>query len=227
VVRSGDEASSGPGGAQLVVVATGCRSGGWNTTARCVGLEPGGLVSALTPVLAGGRGMWIGWPGGVLIGRFSCARGIELRAVASMMPSSSSSTWVFQRHTLAAVSRRGPDPDVPSGVVVRLRVGQRPVRACRGETAAPGATVWVHDYQLQFVPKKCFRAMRPDRHRILLAYPVPTSRLFLQLPWRRTDTRGLLGADLVGFQVQGAHRTSRGSLRRLVGASGTDTAVGL
>ena len=27
-------------------------------------LSPGGLVSALTPVLAGGAGMWIGWPGG-------------------------------------------------------------------------------------------------------------------------------------------------------------------
>jgi trehalose 6-phosphate synthase len=70
--------------------------------------------------------------------------------------------------------------------------------------AAPGATVWVHDYQLQLVPH-LLRERRPD---LLIGFflhiPFPPRELFLQLPWRREIIAGLLGADLVGFQSRGA-----------------------
>ena len=83
----------------------------------------------------------------------------------------------------------------------------------------------MHDYQLQLVPKM-LRAMRPDlRIGFFLHIPFPPQELFLQLPWRRPVLEGLLGADLVGFQVQGAASNFSRVARRLLGASGTDTVL--
>jgi len=63
------------------------------------------------------------------------------------------------------------------------------------------ATVWVHDYQLQLVPA-LLRARRPDlRIGFFLHIPFPPAELFMQLPQRMEIIRGLLGADLVGFQT--------------------------
>jgi trehalose 6-phosphate synthase len=68
------------------------------------------------------------------------------------------------------------------------------------EVAAPGATVWVHDYQLQLVPAMV-RALRPDvRIGWFDHIPFPPVELFAQLPWRRAVLEGLLGADYLGFQ---------------------------
>ena len=71
------------------------------------------------------------------------------------------------------------------------------------EVAAEGATVWVQDYQLQLVPQM-LRELRPDlRIGFYLHIPFPPAELFSQLPWRRQILEGLLGADLVGFQLAG------------------------
>ena len=67
--------------------------------------------------------------------------------------------------------------------------------------AAQGATVWVHDYHLLLVPK-LLRARRPDlRIGLFLHIPFPSTQLFSMLPWREEVLSGMLGADLVGFQV--------------------------
>ena len=66
--------------------------------------------------------------------------------------------------------------------------------------AAPRAIVWVHDYQLQLVPS-LLRRRRPDlRIGFFDHVPFPGYEIFAQLPWRRQIVRGLLGADLIGFQ---------------------------
>jgi trehalose 6-phosphate synthase len=68
------------------------------------------------------------------------------------------------------------------------------------QLAAPDATVWVHDYQLMLVPAM-LRELRPDlRIGFFLHIPFPPVELFMQLPRRADFLRGLLGADLVGFQ---------------------------
>src|SRR4051794_4409576 len=71
------------------------------------------------------------------------------------------------------------------------------------ELANEGALVWVHDYQMQLVPQM-LRKLRPDlRIGFYLHIPFPPTELFQQLPWRRQLLEGLLGADLVGFQLPG------------------------
>ena len=55
--------------------------------------------------------------------------------------------------------------------------------------------MWVHDYQLQLVPRM-LRELRPDvTIGFFLHIPFPPTELFLQLPWRKTIVDGLLGAS--------------------------------
>src|SRR5262249_7180344 len=85
------------------------------------------------------------------------------------------------------------------------------------EEAGPGATVWVHDYQLQLVPAM-LRAQRPDlRIGFFLHIPFPPVELFVQLPRRTEILRGLLGADLVGFQQPLAAQNFLRLTRHLLG----------
>jgi alpha,alpha-trehalose-phosphate synthase [UDP-forming] len=97
--------------------------------------------------------------------------------------------------------------------------------AAAADAAAPGAAVWIHDYQLQLIPAM-LRKLRPDvRIGYFLHIPFPPRELFLQLPWRREILEGLLGADLVGFQVPGGASNFARLARHVAGATGTDAMV--
>lgn len=69
------------------------------------------------------------------------------------------------------------------------------------EEAAPGALVWVHDYNLWLVPGY-LRAMRPD---VRIAFyhhtPFPAADMFNVLPWRHEIIQSLLACDDVGFHI--------------------------
>jgi len=67
-------------------------------------------------------------------------------------------------------------------------------------SAAPGATVWVHDYHLQLVPGYV-RARRPDaRIGFFLHSPFPPAERFDTQPLRDEIRASLLSADHIGFQ---------------------------
>ncbi|WP_226779307.1 glucosylglycerol-phosphate synthase [Oceaniglobus trochenteri] len=67
--------------------------------------------------------------------------------------------------------------------------------------AAPGAVVWVHDYNLWLVPGY-LRQMRPD---VRIAFfhhtPFPAADMFNVLPWRKEIVGSLLACDVVGFHI--------------------------
>jgi trehalose 6-phosphate synthase len=80
------------------------------------------------------------------------------------------------------------------------RINQR-FASCVASNAPHGALVWVHDYQLQLVPA-LLRAMRPDVSiGFFLHVPFPAAAEFDMLPWKDSVLRGLIGADLIGFQT--------------------------
>lgn len=86
--------------------------------------------------------------------------------------------------------------------------------------AAPGAVVWVHDYNLWLVPG-FVRQMRPD---VKIAFfhhtPFPAPDVFNILPWRDEILASLLDCDLVGFHVPRYARNFAAlvqSLRRIDG----------
>ena len=75
----------------------------------------------------------------------------------------------------------------------------------------------MQDYQLQLVPQM-LRELRPDlRIGFYLHIPFPPTELFQQLPWRRQILEGLLGADLIGFQLSGGAANFVRLVRQRVG----------
>ncbi len=186
--------------------------------------SPGGLVSALTPVLRGRDGVWVGWSGQP--GRIrhpESHEGIALRAVPISDDELDDFYVGFSNATLWPLyhdATRSPRFDRrwwQAYVTVNHRYAEAAAAA-----AGPEATVWVHDYHLQLVPMM-LRGLRPDiRIGFFLHIPFPPQELFVQLPWRREILEGLLGADLVGFQVPGAASNFSRLARRLTDAGTAD-----
>lgn len=69
------------------------------------------------------------------------------------------------------------------------------------QLAAPGATVWIHDYHVMLVPAM-LRALRED---LRIGYfhhiPFPSVEALGHISHSRSVVEGLLGSDLVGFQI--------------------------
>ncbi|MDQ3287548.1 MAG: glucosylglycerol-phosphate synthase [Pseudomonadota bacterium] len=80
------------------------------------------------------------------------------------------------------------------------RVNQRFAEATAAE-AAPGATVWIHDYNLWMVPST-LRELRPDLKIAFFHHThFPAGDVFNIIPWRREILASLLACDYIGFQV--------------------------
>ncbi|MFF5231966.1 trehalose-6-phosphate synthase [Dactylosporangium sp. NPDC000521] len=167
--------------------------------------SPGGLVTALEPVLQQRNGTWVGWSGGTgdaqLPEETFETGGVQLHPVALSAGEveryyegfSNSSLWPLYHDAVETpiFKRRWWES-------YRL-VNERFTKAV-ADDAAPGATVWIQDYQLQLVPA-LLRETRPDlKIGFFLHIPFPPVELFMQLPRRAELLKGLLGADLVGFQ---------------------------
>ena len=183
--------------------------------------SPGGLVTAMESVMKGRDGAWVGWAGeaGDAPEPFE-EQGMRLRPVPLSEEEVTDYYEGFSNDTLWPIYH---DVIVPASFhrywwTAYERVNRRFAEAVC-EVAAEGATVWVHDYQLQLVPTMV-REMRPDvRIGWFNHIPFPPVELFAQLPWRRQLVEGLLGADFLGFQrVADAHNFLR-VCRRLLGLS--------
>jgi trehalose 6-phosphate synthase/phosphatase len=61
--------------------------------------------------------------------------------------------------------------------------------------------IWVHDYHLFLLPEMLRQRFPETRIGFFLHTPFPPSELFRVLPCREALLRGLLGADVVGFQT--------------------------
>jgi trehalose 6-phosphate synthase len=164
--------------------------------------SPGGLVSAVEPVMRQADGVWVGWPGspGEVPEPFEID-GVHVAPVGLTVDEVETFYEGFSNATLWPLYH---DVIVPAQFhrhwwEAYVAVNERFAAAAAGQ-AAPGATVWVHDYQLQLVPAM-LRRDRPDlRIGFFDHIPFPGYEIFAQLPWRRQIIRGLLGADLIGFQ---------------------------
>jgi trehalose 6-phosphate synthase len=183
--------------------------------------SPGGLVTALEPILRSRRGAWVGWPGLPDVEADPVKEdGLELYPVPLSTEDVENYYEGFSNGTLWPLYH---DVVAPPAYhrhwwQTYMSVNERFARAVADE-AAQGATVWVQDYQLQLLPGQ-LRQMRPDlRIGFFLHIPFPPTELFIQLPWREQIVKGLLGADLVGFHTPGGARNFRSLATRIGGAT--------
>jgi trehalose 6-phosphate synthase len=181
--------------------------------------SPGGLVTALEPVMRDAGGVWIGWSGdaGPAPGAFEAdglhlvGLGLSETEVRRFYEGFCNATLWPLYHDVIAVPQFHR-----SWWEAYVAVNRRFAEAA-AEQAAPGATVWVHDYQLQLVPKM----LREQRDDVRIGFfnhiPFPGYEIFAQLPWRRQVVEGLLGADLLGFQRRADATNFLRACRRAVG----------
>jgi Trehalose-6-phosphate synthase len=183
--------------------------------------SPGGLVTALEPMLRTREGAWVGWPGLADADVAPLVEdGLQLHPVRLSAQEveeyyegfSNATLWPLYHDVVAtpAYHRHWWQSYV--------RVNERFAEVVAG-IAAKGATVWIQDYQLQLTPA-ALRALRPDlRIGFFLHIPFPPTELYQQLPWRREIVEGLLGADLVGFHTPGGVRNFRWLATRFTDAT--------
>ncbi|QTE29822.1 alpha,alpha-trehalose-phosphate synthase (UDP-forming) [Pengzhenrongella sicca] len=164
--------------------------------------SPGGLVTALEPVMQAHSGAWVGWSGSPDLDHEPFdADGVRLVPVALSATEvelyyegfSNDTLWPLYHDVIEPPAYHRQWWDAYRKVNARFA-------AAAAAQAAPGAIVWVQDYQLQLVPA-LLRELRPDvRIGFFNHIPFPSLEIFAQLPWRAQVIRGLLGADLIGFQ---------------------------
>jgi len=187
-------------------------------------LSPGGLVTALRPVMGTYSGAWVGWDGGT--------RGIptELPDLSvRLVPVSLSSAQVRQYYHGFANATLWP---LLHDAIERPRFERAWWRSYQDvnaifATAAeavlderPGALAWVHDYHLMLVPK-LIRERRPDQPiGFFLHTPWPPPDIFARLPWRAEVLNGLLGADVVSFHTELYRRNFLRSCGRVLAGTG-------
>jgi trehalose 6-phosphate synthase len=178
--------------------------------------SPGGLVTALEPVMQASGGAWVGWAGqhDLDLEPFE-SDGIQLVPVPLSEDELEKYYEGFSNGTLWPLYHDVISPPRyhrewwESYVAVNQRFADAVLAI-----ASPGAVVWVQDYQLQLVPRM-LRLARPD---LTIGFfnhiPFPPYGIFSQLPWRTQIIEGLLGADVVGFQrVADAANFSRAARR--------------
>lgn len=196
--------------------------------------SPGGLVTALEPLLRKRRGAWIGWPGVADSGADESGEEPIVQDDLHLFPVRLSADDVAQYYEGFSNATLWPlYHDVIVKPIYRRQWWERYVDVNRrfaeatSRAAAPGATIWIQDYQLQLVPKM-LRMLRPDLTiGFFLHIPFPPVELFMQMPWRTEIIEGLLGADLVGFHLAGGAQNFLILARRLIGANTSRASIGV
>lgn len=186
--------------------------------------SPGGLVSAMEPVVSKRGALWIGWDGSAgrapapaKLGRMRLrAVGLSRTQVEGYYQGFSNGTlWPLYHDAVwpPEIHRKwwGPYRDV------NLKFASAAARH-----APRHARVWVHDYHLQLVPWM-LRERRPDLTiGLFLHIPFPPEELFSWLPWRTPILKGLMGADVLGFQTESSSSNFARVAKRFLGCSGTE-----
>ena len=181
--------------------------------------SPGGLVTALEPVMQQNEGAWIGWGGqpDLELEPFDSDRIHIIPVVLSALEIeryyegfSNDTLWPLYHDVIAPPTYHREWWD--SYVEVNQRFAD-----ATAEASATGAVVWIQDYQLQLVPK-LLREIRPD---LTIGFfnhiPFPPYGIYSQLPWRTQIIEGLLGADVIGFQRVADASNFQRAVRRLKG----------
>jgi len=189
---------------RLPIALTKVRGSGWQAQP-----SPGGLVTALTPVLRRRRGLWFGWPGtsegtglDKPLAEASQDLGYALKAVPLSKTEINQYYLGFSNEIVWPLfhdfhSRCNFDPIYWK---TYRAVNRRFAKAIEAD-AGREDYVWVHDYHLMLVARELRRLGVENRVGFFLHIPFPPLDIYLKLPWRAEIIEGLLEYDLIGFQT--------------------------
>ena len=183
--------------------------------------SPGGLVSALVPILRERRGVWVGWTG---VPDFApppfTHDDMRLHSVPLSKEELDDYYLGFCNNTLWPLYHNAiRTPEYHRHWWHPYRTINERFAESAAAVLEPSGVAWVHDYQLQLVPR-FIRERRPDATiGFFLHIPFPPVELFAYLPWRERVLQGLLGADVLAFQTQQSVSNFRDAALRYSGAT--------
>ena len=189
-------------------------------------LSPGGLVTALRPVMATHPGAWVGWDGGTKGMPATLPQsGVRLQPVGLSAGQVRNYYHGFANATLWPLLHDAIEKPRFERAWWRAYLDVNDIFAKRAVAALDeqcDAIAWVHDYQLMLTPQ-LIRAARGDQPiGFFLHVPWPSPDIFARLPWREQILTGLLGADVVAFHTDGYRSNFLHSCARALAGSGVE-----
>jgi trehalose 6-phosphate synthase/phosphatase len=197
--------------------------------------SPGGLATAMGPLLKQTGGMWVGWPGDSSDpsdpGRQrvldeQAKKGLHVvelpeKLVRGFYEGFSNETLWPLFHSFP--TRAHFDPEHWADYRRANELFRDTVLA----HAKPDDLIWVHDYQLMLLPGMLREAMPDGRIGFFLHIPFPASTMFRLLPRGEEMLQGLLGADLLAFHTHSDVQHFRDSVLRRLGMGSRMDAIDL
>lgn len=190
--------------------------------------SPGGLVTALGPVLRQRGGHWIGWPGTTQqfpdtaeLAALEETLGYRLHAVPLAADQLDGYYHGFSNEVLWPLFHDfiGRCNFEPSYWPAYRGVNRRFAEAVAA-VSTPDDYVWIHDYQLVLVAQELARQGIRRELGYFLHIPFPSPDMFLKMPWRQHVLEGLLEYGLIGFQTPRDQRNFLDCVRqRMAGAT--------
>lgn len=165
--------------------------------------SPGGLVSAVKPTLRERDGVWIGWSGipGHTFEPFD-HEGVGLVPVTLSAEEVAAYYLGFANRTIWPLYHDAiRTPEYEASWWEGYNVINERFAAAAASLADEHGLIWVHDYQLQLVPRLLRENGARAEIRFFLHIPFPPVELFARLPWRDEIIDSLTHADVVGFQT--------------------------
>src|SRR6266700_697038 len=188
--------------------------------------SPGGLVSALGPVLRGRGGTWIGWPG--VAGEIPDAPFAEATRdagyeVVSVALSEAERDEFYYGYSNEVIWPLFHDLQnfcnfEPAYWQAYKKVNERYSDAI-GRSAQPDDFIWVHDYHLMYVAQALRErglSQKLSGLTFFLHIPFPPYDIFSKLPQQQRLLHALLQFDLVGFQTRRDVRNFIQCVRRVM-----------
>lgn len=194
----------------------------WDERSKQWRPSPGGLVSALAPVLREGGGTWVGWNGGVGgDSKTFRAAGIRNKPVVLTEDEVENHYDGFCNGTIWPLYHDAIRPLEFHRHWWRphIEVNDKFAKATARASETRGR-IWVHDYQLQLVPGMLRDLLPEARIGFFLHIPFPPVEILERLPWRKEVLEGLLGADFLGFQTRRGALNFADAAREISGATG-------
>ena len=189
-------------------------------------LSPGGLVTALLPVMSGHPGAWVGWDGGTKgMPPTLPDSGVRLVPIGLTAAHVRNYYHGFANATIWPLLHNAIEKPRFERTWWSAYCDVNAIFADRALAALnelPDALTWVHDYHMMLVPR-LIRSRRADQPvGFFLHVPWPSPDIFARLPWREHVLAGLLGADVVAFHTDEYRVNFLHSCARLLAGAGIE-----
>lgn len=188
----------------------------------------GGLVSALRPAMEARSGAWIGWDGGAADTptRLSDLE-IDIKPIELTRREIDAYYHGFANRSLWPLLH-----DLIETPIFEHRWWNAYVEAnerfadVTGDLKIRGSPMfWIHDYHLMLLPAMLRERDPKAPNAFFLHTPFPAPELFARLPWARELLMGMLGADVVAFQIDLYTSNFVSACRQLLGAKVSDSDI--